>query len=762
MRHLLSIADLTREDIERILDRAAAFEQIADREVKKVPALRGRTVLNLFYEASTRTRSSFELAAKRLSADVVNFAASGSSVEKGESLKDTVLTLGAHSPDAIVIRSPHAGAAALVAGWTSASVVNAGDGKHEHPTQALLDVHTLRSKLGGIDGRSIWIVGDIAHSRVARSNILAFRAMGAHVTLVGPPTLMPRDIEALGCDVRYDLDDLREADVVYALRVQRERMDGKELPSLREYAARYQINGRRLHPRQVLMHPGPVNRGVELSRRGRRLAAGRHHHAGRAPASSSGWRCSTSCSPGRGSTARRGCGSPSPRERTDPHTRARASRRRCSSAAPTSSIPSRASTRCTTSSSATARSPRSARPAGSTPAPAPRSSTGRASTCCPRSSTRTCTCAPPARSTRRTSRRAPAPPPPAASARSSAMANTDPVVDTAPILGALLEAAARDARIPVGFMACVTRGMDGRDLTEMAELADVGAFGFTDDGRPIADAGVMRRALQYQRLAGRVIALHEEDMSLSGAGAMHEGAVSARLGVAGIPSVSESTLVARDCLLAGYEDARIHLQHLSCVASVEAVAAAKAAGVQVTCEASPHHLTLTDEDVAGLDTRMKMNPPLRTETDRKALIDGLRDGTIDCIATDHAPHARDEKEVAVRAGADGHDRPGDLLRRGLHRARRSAACSGSTCSSTGCAAAASRSASRSRRSRSGSPRTSRSSTCERRWVVGENGYESRSENCCFAGRELQGKVLLTVAAGAVAYRERAFALTAAK
>jgi len=205
MRHLLSIADLTREDIERILDRATAFEQIADREVKKVPALRGRTVLNLFYEASTRTRSSFELAAKRLSADVVNFAASGSSVEKGESLKDTVLTLGAHSPDAIVIRSPHAGAAALVAGWTSASVVNAGDGKHEHPTQALLDVHTLRSKLGGIDGRSIWIVGDIAHSRVARSNILAFSKMGCEVTVCGPPTLIPRGIETLGCQVRHSL-----------------------------------------------------------------------------------------------------------------------------------------------------------------------------------------------------------------------------------------------------------------------------------------------------------------------------------------------------------------------------------------------------------------------------------------------------------------------------------------------------------------------------------------------------------------------------
>jgi aspartate carbamoyltransferase catalytic subunit len=265
MRHLLSIADLTRDDVERIMERAAAFAEVSDRDIKKVPALRGRTVLNLFYEASTRTRSSFELAAKRLSADVVNFAASGSSVEKGESLKDTVLTLTAHSPDAIVIRSPYAGAANLVAGWTTAAIVNAGDGKHEHPTQALLDVYTLRQKLGSLEGRNIWIVGDVAHSRVARSNILAFRMMGAHVTVCGPPTLIPRGIEALGCEVRYDLADLREADVVYALRMQHERMDQHFVPSLREYAAQYQINGRRLGPRQVLMHPGPVNRGVELS-----------------------------------------------------------------------------------------------------------------------------------------------------------------------------------------------------------------------------------------------------------------------------------------------------------------------------------------------------------------------------------------------------------------------------------------------------------------------------------------------------------------
>jgi aspartate carbamoyltransferase catalytic subunit len=264
MRHLLSIEDLDRAGIERILDRAKTFTEVSEREIKKVPALRGRRVLNLFYEASTRTRSSFELAAKSLSADVINFVSSGSSVEKGESLKDTVQTLSAYRPDLIVIRSPHVGAAALVAGWTTAGVVNAGDGKHEHPTQALLDVYTLRERLGSLEGLNIWIVGDVLHSRVARSNIHAFTKMGATVTVCGPPTLIPRGMEAL-CDVAYNLDDLAQADVVYALRMQNERMDDSFVPSLREYAAQYQINGRRLAPRQVLMHPGPVNRGVELA-----------------------------------------------------------------------------------------------------------------------------------------------------------------------------------------------------------------------------------------------------------------------------------------------------------------------------------------------------------------------------------------------------------------------------------------------------------------------------------------------------------------
>jgi aspartate carbamoyltransferase catalytic subunit len=265
VRHLLSIAQLSRAEIEAILDRAESFAEVGRRDIKKVPTLRGRTVVTLFYESSTRTSSSFELAAKRLSADLVSVKAAGSSVDKGESLKDTVATLSAYEPAAIVIRHPHAGAAQLVAGWADASVVNGGDGKHEHPSQALLDVYTLRRRLGSLEGKRIWIVGDVLHSRVARSNLIAFQAMGAELTVCGPPALIPRGLRELGCEVTHSLDDLGDAEVVYALRLQRERMRESFVPSLREYAAHFQIDSRRLGPRQLLMHPGPVNRGVELS-----------------------------------------------------------------------------------------------------------------------------------------------------------------------------------------------------------------------------------------------------------------------------------------------------------------------------------------------------------------------------------------------------------------------------------------------------------------------------------------------------------------
>jgi aspartate carbamoyltransferase catalytic subunit len=263
--HLITVDDLDRAGIERILALAQSFAEVSGREIKKVPALKGRTVVNLFYESSTRTSSSFELAAKRLSADVVSIRSAGSAVDKGESLRDTVQTLSAYDPAAIVIRSPYAGAAQQVAGWTDAAVINAGDGKHEHPTQALLDVFTLKQRLGTLDGLNIWIVGDVLHSRVARSDIHAFRRMGAKVTVAGPPTLIPRDIEALGCAATASLQNLHEADVVYVLRMQNERMHEAYVPSLREYIQRYQVNLPRLRAGQLLMHPGPVNRGVELS-----------------------------------------------------------------------------------------------------------------------------------------------------------------------------------------------------------------------------------------------------------------------------------------------------------------------------------------------------------------------------------------------------------------------------------------------------------------------------------------------------------------
>ncbi len=265
-RHLLSVADLTRDDVERLLGTARTFAASMDRELKKLPTLKGRLIVNLFYESSTRTSSSFELAAKRLSADTLNIKSVGSSVDKGESLKDTALTLGAYDPDVIVIRHPQIGAPQLVANVTGAHIVNAGDGKHQHPTQALLDLYTLQQELGRLEGLHVAIVGDVLHSRVARSLIQAFELVGVRCTLVGPPALLPRD---LGVEATTDITAIRDADVVYVLRMQNERMEkgANFVPSLREYAARWGITPERLSPGQKVMHPGPMNRGVEIDPR---------------------------------------------------------------------------------------------------------------------------------------------------------------------------------------------------------------------------------------------------------------------------------------------------------------------------------------------------------------------------------------------------------------------------------------------------------------------------------------------------------------
>jgi dihydroorotase len=341
-----------------------------------------------------------------------------------------------------------------------------------------------------------------------------------------------------------------------------------------------------------------------------------------------------------------------------------------------------------------------------------------------------------------------------------AMPNTSPVLDDASVLRSLREMAGRQARIPVGFLAAVTRGLSGEELTEMAELRDAGALGFTDDGFPVVSAGMLRKALQYQRLSGGVLALHEEDPALSAGGAMHEGAVSARLGLRGIPSISESTMVARDAALTLYERGRVHVQHISCAESVIALERAKQDGARITAEATPHHLILTDEQALTLDSRFKMNPPLRTEADRRALIDALRDGLIDCVATDHAPHATHEKEVPFEQapmGTIGLETafaslfthlvaPGELeLRTLVERMTAGAAVVELPVPTIA----------------PNEPANVCLIDLEATFQVGGRGYVSRSENCCFHGQTLRGRVLLTVAAGTVAFRAPALAETAA-
>jgi len=337
-----------------------------------------------------------------------------------------------------------------------------------------------------------------------------------------------------------------------------------------------------------------------------------------------------------------------------------------------------------------------------------------------------------------------------------AMPNTVPVVDEASVLRALIDGARRRARVQVGFLASITRDLRGDELTEMAELGDVGALGFTDDGKPVVSAGILRKALQYQRLCGGVLALHEEDPALSGDGVMHEGAVSAQLGLAGIPALAESTMVARDAALAQFEGARVHFLHLSCAGSVQALEQAKRSGARVSAEACPHHLTLTDDLVRTLDGRFKMNPPLRADSDRRAVVGALRSGVLDCVATDHAPHARHEKEVPFEEapmGTTGLETAFAALFTELVLTGELELATLVARMTAGAAVydlAVPRIA-------VGEPANVCVVDLDAKFEVGADGYASRSANCCFHGRSLYGRVVLTVAGGQVAFRRRALA-----
>lgn len=337
-----------------------------------------------------------------------------------------------------------------------------------------------------------------------------------------------------------------------------------------------------------------------------------------------------------------------------------------------------------------------------------------------------------------------------------AMPNTRPTVDSTAVFGALLETARKEAVIGIGFTACITKEMAGKELTEMAALKDLGAIAFTDDGMPVADAQIFRMACRYQQLVGALLMLHEEEPALSGGGAMNEGAVSAALGISGQPNIAESALIARDAAIAGYEGARIHVQHLSARESLDAVRTAREHGVQITCEASPHHLSLTDEACRNLDTHCKMNPPLRTEADRQALIAAVLDGTIDCIATDHAPHSRDEKALPFEQapfGTTGLETSFAasytelVLGHGLPLSRLIyLLTSGAELCDVAPATLT-----------EGTPADLCLVDLDRRWIVGEDGYVSKSANCAFDGHELQGKVVLTLCHGSVAHRDATLA-----
>jgi dihydroorotase len=332
-----------------------------------------------------------------------------------------------------------------------------------------------------------------------------------------------------------------------------------------------------------------------------------------------------------------------------------------------------------------------------------------------------------------------------------AMPNTDPVIDSAATLGSLIDTARREAEVSVGFLAAITRGQGGEELTEMGELADAGAIGFSDDGVPVGSAGLMRRALQYASITGRPLALHCEERSLSHGGHVHEGAVAAELGFAGYPSVAESVMVERDLALAAYEEQRIHLLHLSAAESVAALRRAREAGVRATAEVTPHHLVLTDDAVRSLDSNVKMNPPLRAERDRLALLDALRDGTVEAIATDHAPHARHEKDVPFEAapfGVTGLETAFSVLYTRLVRAGLLPLVTLLERMSAGPA----------RVFGIAPPRVAVGAAAdvvlldlEREWRVGDESFRSRSRNSWLLGETLAGSVALTVAGGAVVF-----------
>ena len=519
-------------------------------------------------------------------------------------------------------------------------MVNAGDGKHQHPTQALLDLHTMREAFGRLDGLHVAIVGDITHSRVARSLVQALQLVGASAVLVGPPALLPAGL----APATSDIGAIADADVVYVLRMQQERMlaGANFVPSLREYTERWGITPERIRDGQRVMHPGPMNRGVEIDSRVADSDASLVVDQVRSGLivrmavlydllttgpvvveSAVGGRMMLAGRSGTDNIVIRGARLLDPAEGVDAMLDVRID----------NGVIAQLGEGLDTNEH------RVVEAHGSILAPA---------FVDPHVHLRT-----PGREDEETIASGTAAAAAGGYCAILAIPNTDPVIDDANTLRGLRARAEEEAQIPVGFMAALTKGQDGAELAELGALADAGAAAFTDDGRPVATAGVMRRALQYNAITGRMIAVHCEEQSLTRGGHAHAGAVAEELGLGGWPSLGESLMVARDIDLAGDTGQPVHLMHLSARESVEHLRRAHAAGIRASGEATPHHLCLTDEAVRTLDPNMKMNPPLRSAEDRTALVDALRDGTIAAIATDHAPHSPEEKDVPFEAAPFG-------------------------------------------------------------------------------------------------------------
>ena len=630
-RHLLSAADLTRDEATAILDDADRFaESLLGREVKKLPTLRGRTIITMFYENSTRTRVSFEVAGKWMSGDVINVSSSGSSVAKGESLRDTALTLRAAGADALIIRHSASGAAQQLAEWTATedggpSVINAGDGTHEHPTQALLDALTIRQRLGGIEGKRVVIVGDVLHSRVARSNVLLLHTLGAEVVLVAPPTLLPVGVVGLA---RHRLPRPRRRAARRRCRVDAagagRANDRRLLPLGKGVLRAIRTFGEAAGPAaRKCRRPSP---GTDAARHGdfvlcRRLdaigcaATGFQrcaHQDGGAVSPAGRRRPGASGSRGMSAFLIRGVllyGEGDPvdvlvddgqiadigAELTIPddadvvdatgqvllpgfvdlHTHLREPGREYAEDIETGSA--------------------AAALGGYTAV--------------------------------------------------FAMANTNPVADSPVVTDHVWHRGQQVGLVDVHPVGAVTMGLAGAQLTEMGMMAAGAAQVrmFSDDGICVHDPLVMRRALEYATGLGVLIAQHAEEPRLTVGAVAHEGPNAARLGLSGWPRAAEESIVARDALLARDAGARVHICHASTAGTVEIIRWAKEQDIAITAEVTPHHLLLDDDRLATYDGRNRVNPPLRESSDAEALRQALVDGVIDCVATDHAPHAEHEK-----------------------------------------------------------------------------------------------------------------------